>query len=231
MLETIAGFLSPKPRLLALAAGAAVLAVLLAVAGVRCVLLSASLKAEQAAHAATAERGQRALAELRAGHADENTVRALAVADAERTARRKLEAETARANTLAAELMQTRTRLADARREFSRRIAAHVAQDIAVAGPVFGPDFVRLYNEAIGLAPATGAGGGPVPEDAAAAGTGATAHAAPGADAGLLRAAPGITGAATVSGADILAHIRDYGGRCKALEAQVNALVNFAEAP
>lgn len=225
MLETIAGFLSPKLRLLALAAGAAVLAVLLAVAGVRCVLLSASLKAEQAAHAATAERGQRALAELRAEHADENTVRALAVADAERTARLKLEAETARANDLATELSQTRKLLGDARRAFSKRLADY-ARAAAVVDPVYGPEFIRLYNEAIGLAPAAGAGGGPVPEDAAAAGTGATAHAAPGADARLLRNASGVG----VSGADILAHIRDYGGRCRELEAQVNGLINFAEA-
>lgn len=224
MLETVLGFFAPKPRLLGLVGLAVVLAIALAGVGVRCALLLADLKAEQAAHAATTERGQRALAELRAKHADENADRALVVADAERTARLKLEAETVRANTLAAELMQTRSRLADARREFSRRIAAYAAQYTAVAGPVFGPDFVRLYNEAIGLAFA--AGSGPMPEDAAAAGTGATAHAAPGADARLLRNASGVG----VSGADILAHIRDYGGRCRELEAQVNGLINFAEA-
>ncbi len=226
MLETVLGIFAPKPRLLGLVGLAVVLAIALAGVGVRCALLLADLKAEQAAHAATTERGQRELAELRAEYADKNTVRALAVADSERTARLKLEAETARANTLAAELMQARTRLADARREFSRRIAAYAAQYTAVAGPVFGPDFVRLYNEAIGLDPAAGAGGGSVPEDAAAAGTGATAHAAPGADARLLRNASGVG----VSGADILAHIRDYGGRCRELEAQVNGLINFAEA-
>jgi hypothetical protein len=228
MLETVLGFFAPKPRLLGLVGLAVVLAIALAGVGVRCALLSADLRAEQAAHAATTERGQRELAELHAEYADKNTVRALAVADAERTARQRLEAETARANTLATELMQARTRLADARREFSRRIAAHAVQDTAVAGPVFGPDFVRLYNEAIGLDfdPATGAGGGPVPEDAAAAGTGAAAHTAPGPGSRLLPAAPGIG----VSGADILAHIRDYGGRCRELEAQVNGLINFAEA-
>ncbi|EGY23954.1 hypothetical protein DA2_3788 [Desulfovibrio sp. A2] len=224
MLETALGFFAPKSRLLGLVGLAVVLAIALAGVGVRCALLSADLKAEQAAHAATTERGQRDLAELRAEYADKNTVRALAVADAERTARLKLEAETARANTLAAELMQTRTRLADARREFSRRIAAYAAQDIAVAGPEYGADFVRLYNEAIGLAPA--AGGGPVPEDAAAAGTGATADAAGTAGPRLLPAAPGIG----VSGTDILAHIRDYGGRCQALEAQVNGLIRLVEA-
>ena len=229
MLETILGIFASKQRLLGLVGLAVVLAIALAGVGVRCALLSADLKAEQAAHAATTERGQRELAELRAEYADKNAVRALAVADAERTARLKLEAETARANTLAAALMQARTRLADARREFSRRIAAYAAQYTAVVDPVYGPEFIRLYNEAIGLAPAAGAGGGPVPEDAAAAGTGATADAAGTAGARLLPAAPGIAGAATVSGADILAHMRDYGGRCQALEAQVNGLIRLAE--
>ncbi|HEU6436124.1 MAG TPA: hypothetical protein VE028_01575 [Nitratidesulfovibrio sp.] len=222
MLETVLGFFAPKPRLLGLVGLAVVLAIALAGVGVHCALLSADLKAEQAAHAATTERGQREVAELRAEHADENTVRALAVADAERTARLRLEAETARANTLATELSQTRKLLGDARRAFSKRLADY-ARAAAVADPVYGPEFIRLYNEAIGLA---GAGGGSVPEDAAAAGTGATAHAAPGADARLLRNASGVG----VSGADILAHIRDYGGRCRELEAQVNGLINFAEA-
>lgn len=226
MLETVLGFFASKPRLLGLVGLAVVLAIALTGVGVRCALLSADLRAEQAAHAATAERGQRELADLRAEHADENTVRALAVADAERTARLKLEAETARANTLATELSQTRKLLGDARRAFSKRLADY-ARAAAVADPVYGPEFIRLYNEAIGLAPA--AGGGPVPEDAAAAGTGATADTAGTAGARLLPAAPGIAGTATVSGADILAHIRDYGGRCQALEAQVNGLIRLAE--
>ncbi|HEU6435850.1 MAG TPA: hypothetical protein VE028_00165 [Nitratidesulfovibrio sp.] len=228
MLETILGFFAPKPRLLGLVGLAVVLAIALAGVGVRCALLSADLKAEQAAHAATAERGQRELADLRAEHADENTDRALAVADAERTARLKLEAETARANTLATELSQTRKLLGDARRAFSKRLADY-ARAAAVVDPVYGPEFIRLYNEAIGLAPAAGAGGGPVPEDAAAAGTRTTTDTAGTAGPRLLPAAPGIAGAATVSAADILAHIRDYGGRCLALEAQVNGLIRFAE--
>lgn len=244
ILETVLGFFTTKPRLLGLVGVAGVLVIALAGMGVRCALLSADLKAEQAAHAATAERGLRELADLRAEVADKDTVRALAVADAERTARLKLEAEIARVNALATELACTRKRLGDARREFSRRIAAHAAQDATVAGPVFGPDYVRLYNKALGLDSAAGARGGPVLTDPATAGSGDTAHAAGAADPRLLPAASGVAVAVGrtrsaspadsdirdgVSGADILAHIRDYGGRCQALEAQVIGLIRFAE--
>ncbi len=55
MFDAITAFLSPKPRLLALAAVAVVLLVALAAVGVRCALVQAELRTEQATHATTRE--------------------------------------------------------------------------------------------------------------------------------------------------------------------------------
>ncbi len=70
--------------------------------------------------------------------------------------------------------------------------------------------FVREYNAAIGL-PAAGTG-------AATAGAGGTPEAAQAPDAWLRDSG--------LSQADILAHVADYGERCRNLEAQVNRLLD-----
>ena len=77
---------------------------------------------------------------------------------------------------------------------------------------------MRLYNEAIGARP--GDGGDAVP--AAAPGADNATGAAPAADAGVLR---------RVTPEDILAHIRDYGARNRAVEAQLMELIRWAEEP
>ena len=74
--------------------------------------------------------------------------------------------------------------------------------------------WVRLYNEALGLAPAA-------PEASApAAGIGAPAGSASATGAGVRSGA-----SVMVSPEDLLAHARDYGGYCRNLRAQAEALL------
>lgn len=83
---------------------------------------------------------QAEVATLEAGHAQ-------AVAEAERQARERLQAETARAGALAAQLGDAKARLVTQTRDITRRIR-NAAK--AASGCTFGPEFVGLYNEALG---------------------------------------------------------------------------------
>ena len=139
--------------------------------------------------------------------------RADAVAAAERAAREKLEKETARVAALSAELSDARKKLAKERQTFDARL-----QKVAVAAhhncAGLSRDWVRLYNEALGLA---GSGGGPGGEGADPAGTAET----PGQTG---PAGTGIRGDALATPEDVLAHARDYGGYCRGLEVQLATL-------
>ncbi|WP_029436513.1 hypothetical protein [Bilophila wadsworthia] len=139
--------------------------------------------------------------------------RADAVAAAERAAREKLEKETARVAALSAELSDARKKLAKERQTFDARL-----QKVAVAArhncAGLSRDWVRLYNEALGLA---GSGGGPGSQDADPAGT-----AAPPGQTGP--AGTGVRGDALATPEDVLAHVRDYGGYCRGLEIQLGTL-------
>lgn len=101
---------------------------------------------------------------------EKEKARAEAVATAERAARERLEKETARVASLSAELSDARQKLAKERQTFDARL-----QKVAVAArhncAGLSRDWVRLYNEALGLA--AGAGGGPGSQDADPAGTAA----------------------------------------------------------
>lgn len=139
--------------------------------------------------------------------------RAEAVAEAERSARERLEKETARVASLSAELSDARQKLARERQGFDARL-----QKVALAArrdcAGLSLDWVRLYNEALGLA---GSGGGPGSENADPAGTGE----APG-QTGPARA--GVQPDALATPEDVLAHVRDYGGYCRGLESQLATL-------
>lgn len=145
---------------------------------------------------------------------EKEKARADAVAAAERAAREKLEKETARVAALSAELSDARKKLAKERQTFDARL-----QKVAVAArhncAGLSRDWVRLYNEALGLA--TGAGGGPGGEGADPAGTAET----PGQTG---PAGTGIRGDALATPEDVLAHARDYGGYCRGLEVQLATL-------
>ena len=133
--------------------------------------------------------------------------------EAERLARQRLEAETERAAAIAGELSETRNRLAAERQAFTRRMD-RVAEDASRHCAGLPAGWVRLYNEALGLAPAA-------PEASApAAGIGAPAGSASATDAGVRSGA-----SVMVSPEDLLAHARDYGGYCRNLRAQAEALL------
>ena len=144
--------------------------------------------------------------------------RADAVAAAERAAREKLEKETARVAALSAELSDARQKLAKERQTFDARL-----QKVALAArrdcAGLSRDWVRLYNEALGLADSGDSAGnqGSAPGGA---------HDAPG-SAGTARA--GVQPDALATPEDVLAHVRDFGGYCRKLEAGYRALVDFME--
>ena len=145
---------------------------------------------------------------------EKEKARADAVAAAERAAREKLEKETARVAALSAELSDARKKMAKERQTFDARL-----QKVALAArrdcAGLSRDWVRLYNEALGLA--AGAGGGPGGEGADPAGTAET----PGQTG---PAGTGIRGDALATPEDVLAHARDYGGYCRGLEVQLATL-------
>lgn len=139
--------------------------------------------------------------------------RAEAVAAAERAARERLEKETARVAALSAELSDARQKLAKERQTFDARL-----QKVAFAArrdcAGLSLDWVRLYNEALGLA---GSGCGPGSETADPAGvTEASGQTGP--------ARAGVRGDALATPEDVLAHVRDYGGYCRGLESQLATL-------
>ncbi len=158
-------------------------------------------------------RGRALLAEQAEASAGEREALAVAAADAERLARQRLEAEVMRTAALAGELSETRSRLAAERRAFNRRmdLAVENASRHCAGLPA---DWVRLYNEALGLASAADAG------SSAAAGTGAPAGSASASGAGVREGA-----SVMASPEDLLAHARDYGGYCRSLRAQAEALL------
>lgn len=158
-------------------------------------------------------RGRAQLAEQAEAHATEREALAAASAQAERLARQRLEAEAVRAAAIAEELSATRNRLAAERQAFNRRMA-RVVEDASRHCAGLPAGWVRLYNEALGLASAAPAGIAP------AAGTGAAAGSASAAGAGVWPEA-----SVMASPEDLLAHARDYGGYCRDLRAQAEALL------
>ena len=135
-------------------------------------------------------------------------------------ARERLAAATARGNHLALELAQ-KTKELDAERASVNRRLAHVAETARRDCAGLTADWVRLYNQALGLA-GTGTGRG---AESGRTGTGNAAD-APGA-AGA--AGTGIRPDALATPEDVLAHVRDYGQYCRKLEAGYRALANYAE--
>ena len=147
-------------------------------------------------------RGRALLAEQAEASASEREALAVAAAEAERLARQRLEAETERAAAIAGELSETRNRLAAERQAFTRRMD-RVAEDASRHCAGLPAGWVRLYNEALGLA-----------------GIGAPAGSASATGAGVRSGA-----SVMVSPEDLLAHARDYGGYCRNLRAQAEALL------
>lgn len=153
------------------------------------------------------------IATMNATHAEQERARAEAVAAAERRAHEALVAATARGEKLARELAAKTAELDAERASVNRRIrdVSEKARRDCAGLPA---GWVRLYNEALGLAPAA-------PEASApAAGIGAPAGSASATGAGVRSGA-----SVMVSPEDLLAHARDYGGYCRNLRAQAEALL------
>jgi multidrug efflux pump subunit AcrA (membrane-fusion protein) len=149
------------------------------------------------------------VAELQNAHAQ-------ALADAEAQARHRLEAALVRAHQLEGRYMAARKTIRRQAQKLTNQRITH-ASNTADGACRFGPEWVRLYNEAIGA----GAGNRGDAVSAAAPGPAGNATAAPGPETGVFQ------GGEAVTPADILAHIRDYGRRNKEMEAQLNALIEF----
>lgn len=158
--------------------------------------------------------GDAALAKLQRDHA-------VATAKAADEARLRLVAEVERNNRLAQALADEKATHAQEKQSLIRRIANVTTVYVPAPGlapqplprAVFTAGFVREYNTAIGL-PAASSG-------AATAGTGGTSEAGQAPDTWLRDSGLGQ--------ADILAHIADYGERCRNLEAQVNRLLDRSQ--
>jgi hypothetical protein len=156
-----------------------------------------------------ADRVRRAeVAELERAHA-------LALAKAEAEVRRRLEAAAAKTAKVEGQYLSAVKTIAAQRRTITRERIANASRTAVSGDCLFGPEWVCLYNQAIGAG--AGDGGGPVPGTAS--GADNATGAAPPADAGVLRA---------VTPEDILAHIRDYGARNRQLEEQVRGWIEWA---
>ena len=155
------------------------------------------------------------IAAMNATRAEEERARAEAVAAAEKNARERLAAETARGEKLARELAAKTAELDAERASVNRRIR-DVSEKARRDCAGLSLEWVRLYNEALGF----GAGHSAGNEGSAPGGT----HDAPG-SAGAARA--GVQPDALATPEDVLAHIRDYGLYWRRLEAGYRALTTL----
>ncbi|WP_279029335.1 hypothetical protein [Bilophila wadsworthia] len=163
----------------------------------------------------TSERYEAELAAINAAHAEQERARAEAVAAAEKNARERLATEAERGNKLAGELL-SKTQQLDAERASVNRRIRDVSEKARRDCAGLSAGWVRLYNEALGLGSGHNAGN----EGSAPGG----AHDAPG--------PPGAAGArvqpdALATPEDVLAHVRDYGGYCRKLEAGYRGLADY----
>ncbi|WP_279030497.1 hypothetical protein [Bilophila wadsworthia] len=156
------------------------------------------------------------IATINAAHAEQERTRAEAVAAAEKNARERLAAETARGEKFARELAVKTAELDAERASINKRIR-DVSEKARRDCAGLSREWVRLYNEALGLAGSYYSAGN-------------EGSAPGGAD-----DAPGSAGAAgarvqpdtLATPEDVLAHVRDYGGYCRKLEAGYRALITF----
>ena len=162
----------------------------------------------------TSERYEAKLAAINAAHAEQERTRAEAVAAAEKNARERLAAETARSEKFARELAVKTAELDAERASINKRIrdVSEKARRDCAGLPA---GWVRLYNEALYGSYHSAGNEGSAPGGA---------HDAPG-SAGTARA--GIQPDALATPEDVLAHVRDFGGYCRKLEAGYRALITF----
>lgn len=156
------------------------------------------------------------IAAMNAARAEEERARAEAVAAAERQAHEALVAATARGEKLTRELAAKTAELDAERASINKRIR-DVSEKARRDCAGLSREWVRLYNEALGLAGSYYSAGN---EGSALGG----ADDAPG-SAGTAHA--GVRQDALATPEDVLAHVRDFGGYCRKLEAGYRGLVDY----
>lgn len=187
---------------------------LLILGGMLLLVLVAAFAAWRGYHAgygrADAER-RAEVAELRGEHS-------LALAIAEGQAREIIQAETRRANEAERQYLAAKKTIAAERRTITNARIRNANRDLDPDGLCrFGPEWVRLFNQA------AGAGDGSDHRPAADSGLAGEAGAPEAAQAGVLPGGPAVTGE------DVLAWMRDYGPRCQDIEAQLGGLIEFEQ--
>lgn len=156
------------------------------------------------------------IAAMNAARAEEERARAEAVAAAERQAHEALVAATARGEKLARELAAKTAELDAERASINKRIR-DVSEKARRDCAGLSREWVRLYNEALGLAGSyysAGHEGSALGGADDAPGSAGTAHA-------------GVRQDALATPEDVLAHVRDFGGYCRKLEAGYRGLVDY----
>lgn len=154
----------------------------------------------------TEEKAKTQIAAMQAAHAE-------AVAFAEKSARERLAKSAALADRLQADLVNKNQELDRERREFNRRLkdVSKIARRDCAG---LTADWVQLYNNALGLDNRSG-------NEASASGQSAD----PARAAGTSRA--GVREDTLTTPEDVLAHIRDFGGYCRSMEAAYQALIDY----
>ena len=154
------------------------------------------------------------IAAMNAARAEEERARAEAVAAAEKNARERLAAETARGEKFARELAAKTAELDAERASVNRRIR-DVSEKARRDCAGLSREWVRLYNEALYGSYHSAGNEGSAPGGAYdAPGSAGTAHA-------------GVRQDALATPEDVLAHVRDFGGYCRKLEAGYRGLVDY----
>ena len=178
---------------------------LLALAGAVAMAAVSGCQGYRMGYAKAESEGQAAIAQLRLEYAE-------AMAKAERAARERLQAEIARADEVAIDLDVAKA----AHAADTKTLKARIADATRNSTHTFGGEFVRMYNAAIGASSGDIHGAGSAASSESNTSAGATANA------GLLAADSGVTEA------DILAHITDYGQRCRDIESQLRGWINLS---
>ncbi len=189
---------------LALGLGAAILLiVLVGVAGWR---------GYRAGYASADLKRQAEVAAIRAEHSQ-------AFADAEAEARRQLQTAVNRGNVLEEEFLAAKKVIANQTRQLSNQRIRNASLSVDTADGVcrFGPEWVCLFNEAIG------AGDRDLAVSAATSGTAGTPGTAKGSGTRILQ------GVKSVTPEDILACVRDFGQRSRHIETQLVKLIQWAK--
>ncbi len=153
---------------------------------------------------------------MREAQAEQERARTEAIAAVEKAAREQMEAALEKGRQLEQELLQKNQELESERSAMTRRIY-EVSENARRDCAGLPTDWVRLYNEALGLTASDNCSGDTHIASRSFAGS---PHSSGAACAGIQ---------SLTTPEDILAHIRDYGYYCRKLESGYDALITWTE--